>query len=717
MILFQNDWLKNPGAIPDYSTKNKSFLKYVMTLQSMGISNCLFPLALHDQSLQGVNPYDPNLTREQKIRILIEVENNPWYYLREFARIPVAGVTGGNSVRANRGIIAQWWCLYNNMDIFMMQPRQTGKSVGADLHHVHNVYFGRRGSKMVLLTKDRKLIVKNVKKLKEIRDLLPKWSILTGKKDKDVEDFINYSAHDNQISFICAQNDSNAAINASRGHTVEKFHGDEIPFIKYVQDMIPAISSAMDDAIMEAKKNGINYGRMYTTTAGDLSLPHGKYAYDLYVNSMVFTEELYDVKSYERLHEIVKDGCGLPIPRLSLTFSHTMLGMSDEELWTRIRAVESTEENINKDYFLIWGKGGINSVIPADILKAMDTSVIQPKYVQLTETGYAIKWYINREEISEYMIKHKFIMGVDTSEQIGRDSTAFVITNVLDLSTVATISLKNANLVHSVNWLANFMVAYKNILLIIEKKSTAQAFIDSVVLALLAAGENPFKRIFNQVIENKHLKPDIYARLRRNQPVGYDVIEDECRKYFGYNQTGSTRNFLYSKVLQAASSQSRHVMRDAGLVNQLALLKTNEDGRVDHTAKEHDDMCIAWLLANWLLRYGKNLDYYGIDSKHVMVGITDDGTHMTEEAMEEMEAIRELQLAADDVIEELKKAKHPGIKLRLENELNQINRYLTEYGVEPKVMDAMIKDIKQQSKNNNGITNRFKTVTNTSYQG
>lgn len=697
MILFQNDWLRFPGAIPDYSTKNKSFLKYVMTLQSMGIKNCLFPLALHDQTLQGVDPYDPNLTRDQKIRILIEVENNPWYYLREFARIPVAGVTGGNPVRANRGIIAQWWCLYNNLDIFMMQPRQTGKSVGADLHHVHNLYFGRRGSKMVLLTKDRKLIVKNVKKLKEIRDLLPKWSILFSKKDKDVEDFINYSVHDNQISFICAQNDSNAAINASRGHTVEKFHGDEVPFIKYVQDMIPAISAAMDDAIMEAKKNGINYGRMYTTTAGDLSLPHGKYAYDLYINSMVFTEELYDVVGYDRLQQIVKDGCGLPVPRVSLTFSHTMLGMSDEELWTRIRAVESTEENINKDYFLVWGKGGINSVIPADIIAAMDASVIQPKYVQLTETGYAIKWYIDREEIPSYMQKHQFIMGVDTSEQIGRDSTAFAIINVLDLSTVATISLKNANIVNSVNWLAQFMVTYRNILLIIEKKSTAQVFIDAVVLALHAAGENPFKRIFNQVIQNKHLKPEVYTKLKRNLPVSYDDIENGCRRLFGYNQTGNTRNFLYSKVLQESTSQARHVMKDAGLVNQLALLKTTEDGRVDHTSKEHDDMCIAWLLANWLLRYGNNLDYYGIDSKRVMVGIMNDGSKMSEKDMEEMVLINELQEAADEVIGELKRATHPGLRLRLENELNQINQVLVEYGIEPKVMDAMIKDIKQQA--------------------
>ena len=48
MILHQEDWLRYPGAIADYSTPNRSFVQFANLLHRQGIKNCLFMLALHD---------------------------------------------------------------------------------------------------------------------------------------------------------------------------------------------------------------------------------------------------------------------------------------------------------------------------------------------------------------------------------------------------------------------------------------------------------------------------------------------------------------------------------------------------------------------------------------------------------------------------------------------------------------------------------------------
>lgn len=689
MILYQEDWLRYPGAIADFQTTNTSFIRFCNLLKKQGVKNCLFPLALFDKRLVGVDPFDPKLPAELCTAVIIECKRNPWYWLREVARLPATG-TDGIRVQANRSIIAMWWCLLNCFSTYAIQPRQTGKSVGADLFHVYNVMVYGYKTQGLLITKDRPLVVKNTERLKAIRGMLPSYMWIKTRKDKDIEDYINYAQEMNTLNLIPAQNDPQSAINAARGYTIERLHVDEIAFVKYNWVMLPAVSSAMDAAINNAKAAGMLYGRLYTTTAGDLSTKQGKYAYDLFVSGCPWSEGLYDKQNREEALNFINFQTGLPVPLVSMQFSHRMLGISDEEFYARIMSAPSTDEDINKDYFLIWGKGGKDNIIPKAILADMDKSIRMAKYNEMTSTGYVIRWYIDQEEIPQYMATHKCILGVDTSEQIGRDSTALVLINVTDLSVVATVSIRQGSILTSAKWLAEFMSKYENVTLIIEKKSSAQTFIDTILLTFTHAGINPFKRIFNRIIDNKLLKPDLYMLLQRNRMPSKDDIE-QCRQYFGFNTSEKTRTHLYSKVLDEAAKQSRHVMRDQFLVNQLAQLKVDDSGRVDHSADGHDDSCIAWLLANWLLRYGKNIDFYGIDSRRAMINVTQDGKQLCEDDFVELERIEKLKQEADELVEEFSKTSHAALRMRISQRLNVINKQLDGYGIETRTVDSFVR--------------------------
>ena len=74
--------------ILDWKTKNQSFIDVHNDLRRLGIKNNTFFLKLYDKDLQGVDPYSPALPLEMQIKVYIECVVNPWYYLREFARIP-----------------------------------------------------------------------------------------------------------------------------------------------------------------------------------------------------------------------------------------------------------------------------------------------------------------------------------------------------------------------------------------------------------------------------------------------------------------------------------------------------------------------------------------------------------------------------------------------------------------------------------------------------
>lgn len=111
------------GPIYDFNTKNKSFIKVHLELKLLGVKNNAFHLILLNPALQGVDPYDPNLTPIQVMMIIQECKLNMFYYLREVVRIEEQG---GKlvSFRMDRGTLAASYNFINNINFYLMKPRQ-----------------------------------------------------------------------------------------------------------------------------------------------------------------------------------------------------------------------------------------------------------------------------------------------------------------------------------------------------------------------------------------------------------------------------------------------------------------------------------------------------------------------------------------------------------------------------------------------------------------
>ena len=111
------------GAGIHLETTNKSFLRTAELFRQMGIKNYFFMLQLNNPLLKDVDPWDPDLTDEQKFMVLQESQENIFYTLRELIKID------GRRFQGNRAVLSFVWSCLNHIPTLILMPRQSGKCV------------------------------------------------------------------------------------------------------------------------------------------------------------------------------------------------------------------------------------------------------------------------------------------------------------------------------------------------------------------------------------------------------------------------------------------------------------------------------------------------------------------------------------------------------------------------------------------------------------
>jgi hypothetical protein len=694
-VIFHIDWKKFPRAQPDYTTKNESFKRMVSLYHSMGIKNCLFPLLLLQPELQGVDPHSPDLTDEQKLLIGLECKYNPWYFLREVVRIPPVAGPVPVSYRANRGNMALTWCFLASIDIALIQPRQTGKSVSTDCLMVWLIFIALDNSTINMITKDHTLRTANVERLKKIRDLIPPYLFVKRKDDSDNQHELTCRALGNVYGTGVAQNSESAANNLGRGLTSPNAHVDEGPFIKYIDITLPAALAAGSAAREEAARNGRPNGNIFTTTAGKKDDRSGKFMYDWITNGATWDESYFDCKNRDDLIDrITKNKSGRKII-INATFSHRQLGYTDEWLMKTIAEVGATGEAADRDFFNVWTSGTQSSPLSTKLNDTIRESEIEVKHNYISKDNYIIRWYIPEDEIEDYMENSYFALGLDTSEAIGRDSIGGLIIDLRDLSTVAAFTCNETNLIRFSNFLADILIRYRNVTLIPERKSTGQMIVDNLLLTLPRYDIDPFKRIYNTIVDKHNERKDEYKWICQGMATrGYDFY-DKLKKNFGFTTTGDTRNLLYSTVLQNAAKNAGHLVRDKTLSMEIRGLIV-KNGRIDHESSGHDDMVIAWLLGHWFVTLTKNLSHYGIDTSKILTAVSTKGKQLSDVDILEKERAKrikdEIEVTFDLMVNETSSI----IILQLENKLKTLYSRLPEEDSEALSLDDLIHRVNEE---------------------
>lgn len=695
MILFYNDWQRFGNAIVDYQTKNESFKRMASLYHQMGIRNSLWPLALLQPQLQGVDPHDPELSEELKVAVGLECKYNFWYFLREVVRLPPVAGPDPIPYIANRGNLALSWTFLNNIDIALIQPRQTGKSASTDCIMVWLLYIGADNTMINMITKDHKLRTKNVERLKKIRGNLPDYLISITNRDSDNQ--IDLTCLDKENYYITgvAQNSESSALNMGRGLTSPVTQVDEGPFIRFIGTTMPAALASGIAAREEAKKYNRPYGNIFTTTAGKKDDRDGRYMYNLISSGAVWNEIFLDAVNKESLYALIKNSCKGRKTIVNATFSHRQLGKTDEWLYEAISVAGAQGEEADRDFFNVWTSGTQSSPLSTALNETIRESEKDPLYSEITKDSYIIRWYHTPEELEELVKTTHFTLGLDTSDAIGRDSIALVFTNVEDLSVVGAATINETNLMRFSRFLADVLIRYPNVVLIPERKSSGQAIIDSLLIHLPRAGIDPFKRIYNVIVDKSQEKEREYQEIQIPESRRSHGFYDRFKKSFGFNTTGASREVLYSSVLQNAAKEAAHLVKDKVLSGELRGLVV-KNGRIDHSSDSHDDSVIAWLLSHWFLTHSKNLSYYGINPRRALTRVTHATRTLTPEEEWELEEQRHIKEQIDDLIEKLSKTTDEFLVAQYESRLMSLNGRLKVDGSDAYSIDALIEQAAEQ---------------------
>lgn len=695
MILYLNDWRKYGYVIADFETKNKSFLEYAALLKHMGVENHAFCLALHNRKLVGVDPYNPS-SQEEAEAILVECKVNPWYYFREVAR---DSKNPNVYLKANRGNISLYWLYFNHITTALMQPRQTGKTFSMEILFAYLLIIGKIRSTLVLLTKDNKVRSKTFNGVKAAIECNPYY--LNTKTDRDPAntELIKVSRLSNEYVGLVPQASEKDALSVGRGLTADTIHVDEISFVNNLKISLPALLATGSNARDLAASLGEHYGTILTTTAGKLDDPDGEHAYSIFSNSFVWTEKLFDLPDINTLKETIEQNSPGRVLRVSIILSHKQLGYTDEWLYRVLKETGSTGEDADRDYFNRFTSGSSSSPLSIEMLEMIRDS-INPDYItDISSNSYVTRWYVK----PEILLKNEtpLVMGLDTSDAIGKDDIAMTIRNVRTGEVVAVGNFNEINLLKFAMWISTWFVRFPKLTAVIERKSSGMMIIDYVIEYLLEKGIDPFTRLYNRIVSNPEKYEFYYKEIQRPLYMRSSTIYEKTKEYFGYNTSGAgenSRNNLYGNTLLNAATYTGSTVRDSVLAKQILGL-TVKNGRIDHVAGGHDDLCVSWLLSYWFLTQSKNLSHYGIESKFILcdntiVKKTIDNNKPTYQQLKLNNTIQEI----NKLIEELEIEKDQfKIELKI-HKLEVLNNSLPEDNRAILAIDSVITEIKNNKR-------------------
>lgn len=705
VILFLDDW-KDPkysNVVVHYETRNRSFLELAQKLKNIGVKNHLFFLQLHDERLRHIDPFDPNLSMEMMAWVAIECRRNFFYAAREIFKAPATAGLSPNQITANRANVALWWLFFNHVTVLLTQPRQTGKSFNTDILMSALFNFMCSNTQINLLTKDDTLRAANIKRLKDIYDELPSYLNFKTKDDANNTETITIKRWNNTYLTHVPQSSPKGAYKVGRGLTSPIFQIDEPPFQPNIDIAMGSALGAMGAACEEAEESGEPYGVILTTTAGKKDEASGKYIYTNYVEgSALWTERFYDAKNILELREMIKRNSRKGAIQVYASFTHRQLGKTDEWLKEQLFRTNQSPDDANRDYFNRWTSGTATSPLPTHILERLTKMIVPERHVQVYPVGgYMLRWYIDEHAIPNYLATRRVCIGIDTSDASGGDDISLIGTDIETGGTVFAGTYNETNLIMFAQFLVFLLKEMKNSTMIIERRSSAVTIIDYLLMFLPQQNIDPFERLFNWVVndplEHKTLFEEVKLPLRRRR----DDLYVRAKTYFGFATSGSgqtSRTELYSTTLQHACKRCTDVMRDRALTEQITGL-INKNGRIDHPEGGHDDLVIGMLLNHWLLTMAKNLSFYGIDPRDILI----EQKVMKEVKPDKAYFINEQIKIRNDIekiYEQMSKESDEYVLQRLEKQLRFLDSRIVLEDGEHFSVDALIHELRQKKKQN-----------------
>lgn len=571
--------------IYDVTTKNTSFLELSKYLRQHKIKNNKFMLTLYDETLQGVDPYDPSLTMDQKTRIYTEICTNIWYYIREVARVKT-GKPGGVPFKLILGTMAQIYTIGFNLNYILILPRQVGKTVGEIQYILWSSLFASNDSKTLLFNKDFTQSASNLKEYKAMRELLPKWllNLVKDPADRDNSKGCYYKSNGNSIDVKGSATSADEADKLGRGASAPNIYADEFAFLNHNGVVYNAFYPAWKTSSDNAKKLHAPTGIHITTTPNTLDEgTPGAYMYSMIQAACRFELEMYDV---DDLVSFVHNNSSNDY--VFIQYGYQDCGKNDEWINSIKRemniSVPANKRKFDREYLLKWTLSNDLSVFSDEQLEKIEQYTHKQPY-SIMINNFRILFY------EEPDLNKNYIISSDTSNGLGLDSSVLLF---VDPDTFAPVGIFKSDTISTATLrrlIEVIMLFYfPNTVLIMENNMSGHS-------------------IMEELIRNPAIEQRIYQELREKKmektisDTGERVTTKNKRYEYGITTNKANRDTMFEILYDVVENEPEKIVIPE-LYSEIKTLQMIK-GKVQAASGFHDDIVMSYLICRYALAYEK----------------------------------------------------------------------------------------------------------------
>jgi hypothetical protein len=624
------------GKYYDFGTKNKSFLQTALELKHLGIKNYYFMLRIDNPRVADIDPFKPNITPQEVSVLMQELRSNLWYYSRAVARIRSdAGIV---HFTLHRGLAAALWCFDKRFDCCLNEPRQTWKTSGTIATICGWAFQLSQNLKMHFFGKESENTKRNLATLKDDIDLLPEW--LTFKKFLDADNKIKKTQQSTEILknklfnnelIIHPKPTSRAhAQGMGRGASAAMLYFDEIEHTPFFDELLSNSAPAFKTAADNAKAAGLPYGRIFTTTPGNLDTREGMTTLPIIQSMIPWTERIYDMSDEEiadyksAYHESY---------HADETKQKTREVVDIFYLEYQYYQVRKTYEWVMEQYKLSGDKMAIRREILLQRLRGSTDSPISPEDIEylisnmkksdrdlLINGKWRYRLYdhgatktIGGEQLP-FDPRIPYIIAMDPAGGGGGDNTSVTIINPYNLLVAAEFKNPYISTTDAVRMLITLVNDHipKGVIFP-EKNSMGIAIIQMLVETSIK--ENLYWSDTDRQLEKMAEESPEEFQMR--------VAADQWKKY-GVFTSGKTKKMMF-EILFRHVAECKHILNTEYLVDDMCKLvrkRTAAGGTTIAAVQgEHDDCVMSYNIGMYLFYTGDNLDFFGINNKeHPIIG-------------------------------------------------------------------------------------------------
>lgn len=609
------------GKYYDFGCKNESFLITAKELKTIGIKNYYFMLRIDNPRVADIDPFKPNITKQEAEALMEEYRHNLWFFARTAVRMRTD--KGIVPYGLHRGLAAALWCFERHQDHCLNEPRQTWKTTGtiggpvlwafqlSSNLHVH--FFGKE-------TDNTK---RNLAHLKNNIDLLPEWLQFKRyigedgkvKKTRQSTEILENRLLHNSVEIHPKPASLSHAQGLGRGGSGAILYFDEIEHTPFFGEIMSNSAPLFKTASENAAAAGKPYCRIFTTTPGNLDTREGITSLPIIQSMIPWTEKIYDmteeeITNYksafiEDYHNSEQKREREVIDVFYLEYQYYQVRKSYAWVLEQYK-LSGDKMAIRREILLQRLRGSNNSPIsPEDIeflisnMKKSDRDLlINGKWrFRLYDHGAGFQ-YGRPKDLDENI---PYLVGIDPAGGGGGDNFAITIVNPYNLLIAA--EFKSPYL--------SGPAAVKLLLELIH---------DYIPKGVLIPEKNAMGIYLIQMLLETDIRDNLYwsESIRQLEEMTEEDEEDrelkslaaQYKKYGTY-LTGKVRKAMFELLFQHIK-ECKQILNTEYLVDDMCKLVRYPNNKIAAVQGEHDDSLMSYLHCLYVYYTGDNLETFGV---------------------------------------------------------------------------------------------------------